>query len=88
MKVKGVISTGKGYAYLKIAEGCDNQPHLLRYSVSQGTLQEQGNGCNTGEVEKLASSGIKLILAQDTTKYGMDIYGRRALAELLREIGK
>jgi ribosomal protein S12 methylthiotransferase len=85
-----VISTGKGYAYLKIAEGCDNCCTYCVIPSLRGRYRSREMDAILGEAEKLASSGIKelILVAQDTTKYGMDIYGRRALVELLREIGK
>ena len=83
-----VISTPRHYAYLKIAEGCNNRCHycaipLIRgghVSVPMEELEE--------EARKLAAGGVKelIVIAQDTTYYGLDLYGKRRLAELLRRL--
>ena len=83
-----VISTPHHYAYLKIAEGCNNRCHycaipLIRgghVSVPMEELEE--------EARKLAAGGVKelIVIAQDTTYYGLDLYGKRRLAELLRRL--
>ena len=85
-----VISTGKQYAYIRIAEGCDNRctycaiPHIRGKFVSrkiEDILQE---------AKELADNGIQeiILIAQDTSKYGIDIYGSLKLAELLNELCK
>ena len=81
---------GKGYAYLKISEGCDRRcsycaiPHIrgAHRSVPVEKLVE--------EAAELAKKGIKelVVIAQDTTYYGLDLYGRRSLAELLQRLSK
>ncbi|MGE5614221.1 MAG: 30S ribosomal protein S12 methylthiotransferase RimO [Bacillota bacterium] len=85
-----IISTGKGYAYLKIAEGCDNCCTYCVIPSLRGRYRSREMGAVLKEAEKLASSGIKelILVAQDTTRYGLDIYGRKSLVELLREISK
>lgn len=85
-----IISTGKGYAYLKIAEGCNNCCTYCVIPSLRGHYRSRDIGAVLKEAGKLASSGIKelIIVAQDTTRYGMDIYGRKSLVELLREISK
>lgn len=85
-----IISTGKGYAYLKIAEGCNNFCTYCVIPFLRGRYRSREIGKVLKEAEKLASSGMKelIIVAQDTTRYGMDVYGRKSLVELLREISK
>lgn len=85
---KRVVTTGTHMAYLKIAEGCDKYctyciiPHLRgRYrSVPMEKL--------VNEARELAAQGIKelVLVAQETTCYGMDLYGRKALHELIHEL--
>ena len=83
-----LLTTPKHYAYLKISEGCNwmcgycaipliRGPHV---SVPMETLEE--------EARKLAARGVRelIVIAQDTTYYGIDLYGRRMLAELLRRL--
>ena len=83
-----LLSTPKHYAYLKISEGCNwkcgycaipliRGPHV---SVPMEELEE--------EARKLAAGGVKelIVIAQDTTYYGLDLYGKRRLAELLRRL--
>ncbi len=82
------LTTPRHYAYLKISEGCNwrcgycaipliRGPHV---SVPMETLEE--------EARKLAAGGVRelIVIAQDTTYYGLDLYGRRMLAELLRRL--
>ena len=85
-----VLTTPSHYAYLKIAEGCDRScsycaiplirgPHV---SVPMENLVEEARG--------LAAAGVKelIVIAQDTTYYGLDLYGRRALAKLLGRLAE
>ncbi|HEX2944551.1 MAG TPA: 30S ribosomal protein S12 methylthiotransferase RimO [Clostridia bacterium] len=85
-----IVSTGKGYAYLKIAEGCDNRCTYCVIPSLRGPFRSRSREAILKEAEILAESGIKelIVVAQDTTRYGTDIYGRRSLAELLRSLGK
>lgn len=85
-----VVSTGKGYAYLKIAEGCDNKCTYCIIPSLRGPFRSRSIGAIVHEAEKLASSGIKEIIlaAQDTTRYGTDIYGKKALVDLLRQLSQ
>lgn len=85
-----VVSTGENFAYLKIGEGCSNMctycaiPYIRGLFISR-TMEEI-----IEEAKMLANNGIKelIIIAQDTTKYGVDIYGKSMLAKLLKEICK
>lgn len=85
-----VISTGKGYAYIKIAEGCDNCCTYCVIPSLRGPFRSREMDSIIDEARKISASGIKeiILVAQDTTRYGMDNYGKRMLAELLRELSK
>ena len=85
-----VISTGKGYAYLKIAEGCDNCCTYCVIPSLRGHFRSRKKEDVLKEATKLASSGIKeiVLVAQDTTRYGMDLYGKKQLVQLLQMLGK
>lgn len=85
-----VISTPKSYAYLKIAEGCDNRCSYCAIPSLRGSFRSRRMEAVLNEARHLAESGIKevILVAQDTTRYGTDIYGERKLPELLKEIGK
>jgi len=82
------LSTPKHYAYLKISEGCDNPCSfcaipLIRGKHKSGTIESL-----LEETAFLAEKGVKelIIIGQDTTDYGKDIYGKRNLAELLTKL--
>lgn len=85
-----IVSTGKGYAYLKIAEGCDNKCTYCIIPSLRGPFRSRSIGSIVKEAEKLASLGIKelILAAQDTTRYGIDIYGKKSLVELLQELSR
>lgn len=85
-----VISTGKTTAYLKIAEGCSNYCTYCAIPYIRGKYVSRPFEEIIEEAKKLAKSGIKeiIVIAQDTTKYGTDLYGKTRLAELLQEICK
>lgn len=85
-----VVTTGKNYAYLKIGEGCSNKCTYCAIPYIRGPFVSRKMEEILEEAEKLASEGIKeiIVIAQDTTKYGEDIYGKSRLAELLQEISK
>lgn len=84
------ISTGKNYAYLKIGEGCSNMCTYCAIPYIRGLFVSRPMEDIIKEAKKLASEGIKelIIIAQDTTKYGEDLYGKSMLSELLNEICK
>lgn len=90
MEGERVVSTGKGYAYLKIAEGCDNKCTYCIIPSLRGPFRSRSIGSIVREAEKLASLGIKelILAAQDTTRYGVDIYGKKSLVDLLRELSQ
>ena len=85
-----VVSTGNTTAYLKIAEGCNNRCTYCAIPYIRGPFISRKMEDILEEAKMLAKSGIKelIIIAQDTTKYGIDIYGEPKLAELLEKICK
>lgn len=84
------ITTGKNYAYLKIGEGCSNKCTYCAIPYIRGPFISRKKEEIIKEAKHLAKKGIKelIIIAQDTTKYGVDIYGESKLAELLTELCK
>lgn len=85
-----IISTGNSTAYLKIAEGCSNKCTYCAIPYIRGPFVSRPKEDILQEANKLAKNGVKelIIIAQDTTKYGIDIYGKLTLAELLNELCK
>lgn len=82
------ITTGKDTAYLKIAEGCSNRCTYCAIPYIRGPYQSRKMEDILQEAEQLNNKGIKeiIVIAQDTTKYGIDIYGEAKLAELLEKL--
>lgn len=85
-----VISTGDTTAYLKIAEGCSNRCTYCAIPYIRGLYISRKMEDILEEAQQLANKGIKelIVIAQDTTKYGIDIYGKPMLAELLDKLCK
>ena len=85
-----VISTGDTMAYLKIAEGCSNYCTFCAIPYIQGKYISREYEDILLEAEELAEKGISelVVIAQDTTKYGTDLYGKSRLAELLGDLSK
>lgn len=85
-----LTTTPKHYAYLKIAEGCDRPCSFCAIPLMRGKHVSTPIGDLVTETEKLAVKGIKelILIAQDLTYYGLDIYKKRALADLLKELAK
>jgi len=85
-----VVTTGNKMAYLKIAEGCDNKCTYCAIPYIRGPYISRNKEDILKEAKKLAKEGIKelIVIAQDTTKYGLDIYGKSYLPELLEDICK
>lgn len=85
-----VVTTGENFAYLRIAEGCDNNCTYCAIPKIRGKYISRKFEDVLEEAKMLADSGIKelIVIAQDTTKYGIDIYGKPRLAELLNELCK
>jgi len=88
--IKRVVSTGQNYAYLKIGEGCSNMCTYCAIPYIRGLFKSRQMEEILEEAKMLANNGIKelIIIAQDTTKYGIDICGKSMLAKLLQEICK
>ena len=85
-----ILTTPKHYAYLKIAEGCDNHCAFCIIPTLRGKYRSRPMDKLIEEAKELAVSGVKelIVVAQDTSRYGIDLYGERKLAELLRELCK
>ncbi|WP_442845185.1 30S ribosomal protein S12 methylthiotransferase RimO [Leeuwenhoekiella sp. H156] len=85
-----LTTTPKNYAYLKIAEGCDRPCSFCAIPLMRGGHKSTPIENLVIEAGKLAANGIKelILIAQDLTYYGLDLYKERALAKLLRELVK
>lgn len=85
-----VLSTPGYYAYLTIAEGCDNHCTFCAIPEMQGPYRSRAREDILTEAEMLARRGVKelIVIAQDITTYGLDNYGRLALPELLHDLCK
>ncbi|MCR4403257.1 MAG: 30S ribosomal protein S12 methylthiotransferase RimO [Firmicutes bacterium] len=83
-----ILSTPPYMAYVKIAEGCSNRCSYCVIPELRGPYRSRPSESVVAEVRRLASHGVKelILIAQDTTRYGEDIYGRPSLAGLLREV--
>lgn len=83
-----VVTTGKKMAYLKIAEGCDNFCTYCAIPYIRGRFESRRIEDVLEEAEDLAKQGYEeiIVIAQDTTKYGVDIYGESKLPELLKKL--
>lgn len=85
-----VVTTGNNYAYLRIAEGCSNRCTYCAIPYIRGAFVSRTIEDILEEAEMLVKSGRKelILIAQDTSKYGIDIYGKPQLAKLLTELCK
>lgn len=85
-----ILTTPEQYAYLKIAEGCDNYCAFCIIPKLRGHYRSRKMEELIAEAKTLAEDGVKelIVVAQDTSRYGIDLYGERKLAELLRELCK
>ncbi|QNK78811.1 30S ribosomal protein S12 methylthiotransferase RimO [Winogradskyella sp. PAMC22761] len=85
-----LTTTPKNYAYLKIAEGCDRPCSFCAIPLMRGKHKSTPIENLVIEAEKLAANGVKelILIAQDLTYYGLDIYKKRNLAELLENLVK
>lgn len=83
-----LTTTPANYAYLKIAEGCDRPCSFCAIPLMRGGHRSQPVEDLVREAESLAAKGVKelILIAQDLTYYGLDLYKKRALAELLRAL--
>ena len=83
-----VLTTPQHYAYIKIAEGCNNFCAFCIIPHLRGRYRSRAVEDILQEARGLAESGVKelIVVAQDTSRYGLDLYGERKLAELLRQL--
>ena len=83
-----LLTTPSHYAYLKIAEGCDRPCSFCAIPLMRGKHQSKSIDELVKNAEKLVEKGVKelLLIAQDLTYYGIDLYGERKLAELLSQL--
>lgn len=83
-----VISTPKHYAYIKISEGCDNPCSFCAIPLMRGKHRSKQVEDIVREAQALTRQGVKeiILVAQDSTAYGLDIYGKRSLDVLLRAL--
>ncbi|GAA0891590.1 30S ribosomal protein S12 methylthiotransferase RimO [Fulvivirga kasyanovii] len=83
-----ILTTSNHYAYVKIAEGCDRPCSFCAIPIMRGKHVSKTIEQLVTEAKNLAKNGTKelLLIAQDSTYYGLDIYGKRNLAELLRKL--
>jgi ribosomal protein S12 methylthiotransferase len=85
-----LTTTPKNYAYLKIAEGCDRPCSFCAIPLMRGKHKSTPIENLVAEAKKLAAQGVKelILIAQDLTYYGLDLYKKRNLAELLENLAK
>ena len=88
--IERVVTTGSKTAYLRIAEGCSNRCTYCAIPYIRGPFESRKFEEILAEANDLAKKGYEeiIIIAQDTTKYGIDLYGKSRLAELLEELSK
>lgn len=89
-EIPRIVSTGPGWAYLRIAEGCNNFCAFCAIPYIRGRYRSRKLEDIVDEAHDLAAHGVKelIVIAQDITRYGTDIYGKRSLARLCRELAK
>ena len=85
-----VVTTGPGWAWLRIAEGCDNFCAFCAIPFIRGRYRSRTMENILEEARDLAAHGAKelIVIAQDITRYGTDLYGKRMLAELCRRLAE
>lgn len=85
-----ILFTPKGSAYLKIAEGCDNRCHYCAIPGIRGPFRSRPMEELVQEAERLAREGVRelVLIAQDTTRYGKDLYGEPRLVELVQALNQ
>lgn len=85
-----LLSTPKHYAYMKVSEGCDRECSFCAIPQIRGKQTSKSVEMLVLEAEKLVDQGVKemMLIAQDLTYYGMDLYGKRDLEHLLRKLGQ
>ncbi len=84
------LTTPSHYAYLKVSEGCDRRCAFCAIPLIRGKHVSKPFEEIVAEAEKLAAKGVKelLLIAQDLTYYGLDLYGRRRIAELVQALSE
>ena len=89
-EIPRVVSTGPGWAYLRIAEGCNNFCAFCAIPFIRGRYRSRDMENIIEEARDLAAHGVKelIVIAQDITRYGTDLYGKRCLAELCRRLSE
>lgn len=92
LKIEGdrILTTPQYSAYLKIAEGCSNHCTYCAIPSIRGEYRSRSSESILAEAKKLADEGVKelVVVAQDTTRYGEDLYGKNALVPLLRALSQ
>lgn len=85
-----LLTTPQYWAYLRIADGCSNCCAYCAIPIIRGAFRSRKTEDIINEAKKLAAEGTKelVVIAQDTTRYGLDLYGKLMLPELLRELNK
>lgn len=85
-EIPRVVTTGPAWAYLRIAEGCNNYCAFCAIPYIRGKFRSRTIEDIVEEAKDLAAHGIKelIVIAQDITRYGTDLYGKRSLARLCR----
>ena len=89
-EIPRVVTTGPGWAYLRIAEGCNNFCAFCAIPFIRGRYRSRSMENILEEARDLAEHGVKelIVIAQDITRYGTDLYGKRSLAELCRKLSE
>ncbi len=89
-EIPRIVSTGPSWAYLRIAEGCNNFCAFCAIPFIRGRYRSRSMENVLEEARDLAAHGVKelIVIAQDITRYGTDLYGQRKLAALCRELAK
>ena len=89
-KMRYLTEKHRSYAYLKISEGCDRRCSYCAIPFIRGAHKSVPMETLLKEAAELAGEGVKelLLIAQDTTYYGLDLYGKRSLARLIQELSK
>ncbi|MBQ7889920.1 MAG: 30S ribosomal protein S12 methylthiotransferase RimO [Erysipelotrichaceae bacterium] len=87
-KCERLLSTNPWMAYLRIADGCDNRCSYCAIPLIRGNYRSVPMETLLQEAQELADKGVKelVLIAQDTTRYGTDLYGRRCLPDLLKAL--
>jgi len=82
------LSTPKNYAYLKISEGCDRKCSFCAIPLMRGKHKSRSMEDIVNEAKKMASQGVKelILIAQELTYYGLDLYKKRSISKLLKKL--